>query len=777
MSTKKVLSIIFSLLFACAFVFVIVWCIINFNKVEEGISGTGIYTQEDINNAYNDGYNTALENKTEYEELINSYRDTITTQTDQISQLNSQITVLTNNNKDKQTQIDNLQNVRDELQEQVNSLEETNTSNSTIIAENEKTISSLQIQIQKLQNSNEDYTDEIEQLNTTITSLRNLNTQLQLTNENNATLISSLNTQIVSLNNQVNDLLGQVGDNSSVVSALNSKIAELEKSIAYYEQYIASLESGEQVVATFEFNGSVYSIQILSKGAYASVTTPTSTDYVIFNYWTVNNEQVDLSTYPVNANTKFVANVTRKYDVKFIVDNAEYDSQVVTENGFATLPSAPSKAGYEFDGWAINGNIVVDVDSKEVTQNVTYTAVFTKLHTVTFMRDGVIKSTQTIRNGNCATNVEIPSTTYVVFNGWTLNGVIVDVTTQPIYADTTFIADITKYYDVFFMVDDEEYDHQIVVENGYAEVPAQPSMEFHSFDGWTLNNDDQVVDISSYKINSSITFYAKFTQLSGVYEMTWNGLTDFKAEYIWSDGENIYYSNNDSRVGFAGQYVLDKDTNTWNEKVWNGLKNPVGSVIWLDGENIYYSSDSSQYVLNKETSTWTKKVWNGLTNFYGNSVWTDGENIYYSSYSNQYILDRETDTWSKMTWNGMNNFVGSRVWTDGTDYYVITNFSDSSKPINYKLNKGNHEWVPVTFNINMNVYTNVNYYKGYTLCDYGTDLYVFNSETKNWDLLNWSSDVSLSLNDRYFWTDGENYYFSDEDEQYILYFNPLDLAE
>ena len=562
MSTKKVLSIIFSLLFACAFVFVIVWCIINFNKVEEGISGTGIYTQEDINNAYNDGYNTALENKAEYEELINSYRDTITTQTDQISQLNSQITVLTNNNKDKQTQIDNLQNVRDELQEQVNSLEKTNTSNSVIISENEKTISSLQTQIQKLQNSNEDYTDEIEQLNTTITSLRNLNTQLQLTNENNATLISSLNTQIVSLNNQVNDLLGQVGDNSSVVSALNSKIAELEKSIAYYEQYIASLESGEQVVATFEFNGSVYSIQILSKGAYASVTTPTSTDYVIFNYWTVNNEQVDLSTYPVNTNTKFVANITKKFDVKFMVDNAEYDSQVVTENGFATLPSAPSKAGYEFDGWAINGNIVVDVDSKEVTQNVTYTAVFTKLHTVTFMRDGVIKSTQTIRNGNCATNVEISSTTYVVFNGWKLNGVIVDVTTQPIYADTTFIADITKYYDVFFMVDDEEYDHQIVVENGYATVPANPEKANYEFVGWSLNGVDVVDNIENSTVTSNVEYVAIFEKIVGFIPMTWNGLTNFEGERVWTDGENIYYS-----YGAAGQYVLDKDTNTWQEMV------------------------------------------------------------------------------------------------------------------------------------------------------------------------------------------------------------------
>ena len=40
------------------------------------------------------------------------------------------------------------------------------------------------------------------------------------------------------------------------MSGLNNKIAELESSIAYYEQYIAGLESNDQVVATFEFNGS-----------------------------------------------------------------------------------------------------------------------------------------------------------------------------------------------------------------------------------------------------------------------------------------------------------------------------------------------------------------------------------------------------------------------------------------------------------------------------------------------------------------------------------------
>ena len=55
METKKILGIIFSLVFVCAFAFVLTWAIINFNKVKEGMSGTQIYTNEDLDKAYNDG--------------------------------------------------------------------------------------------------------------------------------------------------------------------------------------------------------------------------------------------------------------------------------------------------------------------------------------------------------------------------------------------------------------------------------------------------------------------------------------------------------------------------------------------------------------------------------------------------------------------------------------------------------------------------------------------------------------------------------------------------
>ena len=73
--TKKILSLIFSLIFLGGFAFVLTWGITNFNKVQEGISGTGVYTEEDINNAYEDGYNTALTNKQEYDELMRIIND------------------------------------------------------------------------------------------------------------------------------------------------------------------------------------------------------------------------------------------------------------------------------------------------------------------------------------------------------------------------------------------------------------------------------------------------------------------------------------------------------------------------------------------------------------------------------------------------------------------------------------------------------------------------------------------------------------------------------
>ena len=444
METKKVLGIIFSLLFVCAFAFVLSWGIINFNKVKDGMSGTGVYTKEDINKSYEDGYNTALTDKEEYTKLIASYRDTITTLNDNISQLNSQVTTLTNNNKDYANQLTQLNEQKTNLQSQVDNLTTIKSNNETTILSLNSQITSLQNQVTNLTNSGEDKSEQITTLNNQITTLQNTVSQLQTTNDLNVSSIASLNMQIANLNTQISDMTLQSQNSQGQINALNNKISELQASVSYYESYIAQLENGEQVVATFEYDGSVYNIQIVNKGSKLAVTNPTSTTYKIFNGWTVNGQSIDLNTFTITTNTKIVADVTYKYDVKFKVDNNVVDSQIITKNNCAILPTNPTKDGYEFDGWSLNGvDVISDIPTKQVTQNVTYIAVFTKLHTVTFV-NGEENSTIKVRNSAIVTEVpSITSTLTKVFNGWKVGNNFVDFNTYKIYSDTTFIADYT----------------------------------------------------------------------------------------------------------------------------------------------------------------------------------------------------------------------------------------------------------------------------------------------------------------------------------------------
>ena len=705
MDAKKIVGLIFSVLFIGAFAFVLSWGITNFNKVQEGISGTGLYNEEDLNNAYQDGYDTALTNKDEYDELINGYRDTITTLNDNISQLNSQILTLKNNNQDCQNQINNLTTTKIELEKeivrlnenkvtnegtidnlnkqivslnsQITNLNNTINSNKTTInslnnqiiglntqiaglnqtiTTNEKTISDLRVNINELnseieklvKNNNEndteinllnsrivslteqivslnnqnkslletitsleneivELTDEkniliientnyynaISSLNNQIVNLQNINTQLENTNTLHLNTIASLNTQIANLNQQISDITYQSQNNNLTISSLNSKIKELEESIQYYESYISNLENDEQVVATFEYNGSVYNIQIVNKGSTVAVSTPSDTPYLVFNGWTIDGEFVDLSSYAITQNTKIVADITYKYDVVFKVDNIVYDTQIVVKNECVDLPNIPTKTGYIFEGWSIDGvTLIENIDSLQVLNNTTYHAVFSKLYTVEFVYEDTIKSTQSVKNGMYATSVNVENTLYKVFNGWKVNGSIVDVSTYKITSDTTFVADITYKYDVVYKVDDNNYDTQIVTLNNYPTLPVNPSKEGYVFEGWSLNGVD-IVNTSTIQITNNTTYYAVFTKLytvSFVYEDSTISVQSVK-ENEFAKAINV---NNTAYKVFNGwkvnnnfvnisNYVITQDTEFIADITYNY------DVVFMVDNNIYNS--------------------------------------------------------------------------------------------------------------------------------------------------------------------------------------------
>ena len=508
-TTKKVLTIIFSILIIGAFAFVLTWGIINWSKVKEGMSGNGLYTQDDVQNAYEDGYSTALTDKEEYDKLINSYRDTITTQNDLISQYTSEATALNNSIKDYQGQINTLNEQKTALETQIETLNTIKESNETTISELNGQIATLSNEVLMLEANKDENANTINALNSQLANLQALNNQLQETNELNTRTINGLNSQIVGLNNQISELTLQMQNNSSTVNALNVKIAELQKSVSYYEQYLGTLESGEQVVATFEFDGSVYNIQVVNKNSTLSVTTPTSTAYVIFNGWTVDGAPIDLATFRITANTKIVADVTHKYDVTFMVDGVNHNSQIVLKDAKVNIPTNPTKNGFVFEGWTLDGNSVVNLADYKITQNTTFTAKFTKLYSVMFKYEDTTLKTDTIKSGNYATAPTTTSTAYKVFNGWKVNGTAVNVSEYRITADTVFVADITYKYDVKFMADGKVHNSQIVEKHAKPTVPSNPTKSNYVFVGWSIDGTN-TVDVSKYMIVDNVTFTAIF---------------------------------------------------------------------------------------------------------------------------------------------------------------------------------------------------------------------------------------------------------------------------
>ena len=229
-----------------------------------------------------------------------------------------------------------------------------------------------------------------------------------------------------------------------------------------------------------------------------------------------------------------------------------------------------------------------------------------------------------------------------------------------------------------------------------------------SFDGWEVWSNGANI---FYSNESTQKVLNKSTNTWS--DITWDE-TIQKGHDIWSDGENIYYSGGIN----GGQYVFDKTTNNWITKTWSGSGNYIqGYQIWYDGDVFHYDYYGDHMVRNKSTGEWETKTWSGLDYFYGRYVWTDGENFYYSSDSNQYVLDKSTSTWSAKTWNGLTYFQGYDVWSDGKNIYY------SSGSDQYVLDKATSTWTSITW-------TGLSSFNGERIWTYGDKIYYSNSSNQ-----------------------------------------------
>ena len=667
----KVIGIVMSVLVIGALGFCGIWTVRNWNTVYSSFDGTSFYTYEDMQKLKQDTIEQCAKNEVEYKKVIGELRETVLSLQNQNSVLTAQVNNLSYVNQDYEVQISILTARKKELEGEL--------------------------------------------------------AVLQLDKVANEQLIIDLNNEIEKLNKRISELTALAESGNEQIIVLSERINQLQNSVSYYENFIADLTNDTQAVTTYEVDGAVWKIEIVNKGESFNLPVPADTSTMVFNGWTLNNVLVG-NTYTVDNNVKFVADITKKYSVRFMVDDQIYNQQNIITNEFASVPTQPTKDGYEFLGWSYNGvDIVENIDTKVVTNNVVYYAVFSKLHTVRFMVDGEVYTTQTVKNGACVEDVQLDTTG--LFKGWLINNEYVDLSTYEIYLDTLVVADIC-------------YDDWIEV-NYYAPMKFNANYLFND----TKGNVYHLIYDSSYKLNKDTRKWDTITFNGGEVNNMW-------AWNVWNDGENIYYSED------TKQYILDLDTNTWNPMLWNGLTSFYRNGIWTDGIEIYYNGS---YVLNKETNTWETMIWNGFDDIYGPNVWTDGTNIYYSESDKQYVLDVSMHTWSPITWNGLTSFTGSYIWSDGTNIYY------SQKDKQYVLDVSTHTWSIITWNgfesfTSEYIWTDgTNIYysesgKQYVLDDTSTNTWVPITHYKN----------QLNLDGGCVWNYNDNYYYSYMDDQYIL---------
>lgn len=253
--------------------------------------------------------------------------------------------------------------------------------------------------------------------------------------------------------------------------------------------------------------------------------------------------------------------------------------------------------------------------------------------------------------------------------------------------------------------------------------------------------------------------------------ITWSGdLTEFNGEYVWSDGENIYYSGSSTST-----YILNKSTKQWKIHDVGVTETIYGNQVWSDGTNTYYSYGSTQYVFNKTTKKWESKTWSGLAGFNGEHIWMDSDNIFVSAGTAQtthYALDKSVSTWST-TLDGTTiptGGYGKYVWSDGNELYfsqgtnhnifvIEDTINDNRTGMNTKRWEGASALDPIdmwTDGVNI-FHTSTN---GVTTLSFVLDI-----GRSEWLSHKWNVDY---LQGRHMWSDGKNIYYSNGSTQYIL---------
>lgn len=222
-------------------------------------------------------------------------------------------------------------------------------------------------------------------------------------------------------------------------------------------------------------------------------------------------------------------NQTKSYTVKFVDGESEVKSVSVEEGktiADADVPADLTKDGYVFEGWYV-GDVAFD-KSAAITADVTYSAKWTKLHTVKFVDGDETIKTATVKDGEKLKDADVPADLTAsgkVFEGW-FDGTTAFDKDATITADKTFAAKWVGLFNVTFKNGEETIKVAQVKDGAViaaADIPEDPTDDNYAFIGWFVG---ETAYDSSAAVTSDIVVSAKFGTIYKSYFGTWHGATD-----------------------------------------------------------------------------------------------------------------------------------------------------------------------------------------------------------------------------------------------------------
>lgn len=199
---------------------------------------------------------------------------------------------------------------------------------------------------------------------------------------------------------------------------------------------------------TYEYNDGIpadedpnYQAPTAEDGEVLTLKSAPVREGYVFKGWKVGEQLYDAeATYTITADVVFVAVWNVTVTVTYFSEHTDHEKVTIEKGSTLDLPTPPTVEGYDFDGWFNEGDEKVD-SSYTVDANITLTAKWTKLWTVTYMSDGVEIGSEIVRDGESIV-LKAPSIEKIgyTFDRWQDGEAWINADSIDITADITLTA-------------------------------------------------------------------------------------------------------------------------------------------------------------------------------------------------------------------------------------------------------------------------------------------------------------------------------------------------